>query len=132
MQTSSNKNKLFIALVVLAVLVAGGLFLFKGDSGDRATDENTSEVKGDEITVSGVISCLPYRISIAGQECVKGIKGDDGKIYSLNSPRGLENTMNDGTKVTAVGVFQPADTSVDDSSVFVYDGVLVVRTLQRR
>lgn len=131
---TSSKNRIFIALILLAALIIGGFLLSKDKPSDssRDKDNDIAETKGDEVTVSGIIACLPYRINISGQECVKSIKGDDGKVYALNSPKGLENAMNDGTKVTAIGVFQPADTSVDDSSAFVYDGVLVVRTLQRQ
>ncbi|MEK7227280.1 MAG: hypothetical protein AAB641_00065 [Patescibacteria group bacterium] len=126
------KKGIIVSLLVLAGLF-GGIFLFRNSpapSGNQ--NEEAIETKGNEITVMGVIACLPYRINIEGQECVKGIKGDDGKVYALNSPTGVENTMNEGTKVTARGVFQPANTSVDDSASFIYDGVLVVKILQKR
>ncbi|MEK7175766.1 MAG: hypothetical protein AAB695_00055 [Patescibacteria group bacterium] len=127
-----TKKGIIISLIVLVALVAGGVFLFKDSPKENKIEEEITETKGDEITVFGVIACLPYRITVAGQECVKSIKGDDGKVYALNSPTGAENAMNEGAKVKAMGVFQPADTSLDDSSSFVYDGVLVVRILMRR
>jgi hypothetical protein len=124
------KNRIFIAVLILLALLIGGWAVtrFNGPAGDNDTDTSLEE-EGDEITVSGTIACLPYRINVAGQQCVKGIKGDDGKVYALNSPRGLESKMSEGTEVMAVGRFEPADISVDESSVFVYDGVLVVRSL---
>ncbi len=126
------KNKIILAVVVL-VLVVVGYLLFKGNSEVNSYADMT-EVRSGEIKVEGVISCLPYRIATAGAECVKSLKGDDGKDYALSSAdvKGVENTMSEGTKVTAVGVFEQADTSVDDSSVFRYDGVIVLRTLKTR
>lgn len=129
------QNKVFLGLILVAVV--GSFFLFGGkeDSRDRDNaDNNEAEVGENEISVAGVIACLPYRSATAGQGCVKGVKGDDGKMYALNSisVNGLENAMNEGQKVTAIGEFEPADTSVDDSSVFVYDGVLVLSSLKKR
>ncbi|MDO8423981.1 MAG: hypothetical protein Q7S54_00015 [bacterium] len=131
MPPNSSKNSIFVALALLMALIFGGMFLFKDGPSDTPMEEE-SEIEDGTITVSGAIACLPYRLNIAGQSCVKGIKGEDGKMYALNSPRGLENAMSEGTKVTAVGIFEPADTSTDDSSSFIYDGVLVIRSLIRR
>lgn len=129
------QNKGLWALVL--VLVIGGFFLF-GNSNDRnsggGSDNGETELREGEISVSGVIACLPYKSATPGQGCVKAVKGDDGKMYALNSIKvnGIENTMNEGQKVTAIGEFEPADTSVDDASVFRYDGVLVLSSLRRR
>lgn len=127
------KNKLIIAAA--AILIVGGFFLFKSDS---TSDEIAKDLEGDveqgEMIVKGEIACLPYRSATPGQGCVKGVKGDDGKFYALNSiaVRNIENSMEEGTEVTAIGVFEEADTTVNDSSVFRYDGVLVVRKLEAK
>jgi hypothetical protein len=127
------KNKLII--LVAAVLIIGGFFFFKNDgSSDEAAKALESDVEQGEILVMGEIACLPYKSATPGQGCVKGIQGNDGKFYALNSiaVRNAENSMEEGTNVTAIGVFQEANTSVNDSSVFRYDGVLVVRTLEAK
>lgn len=123
-------------LGALLVLVVGGFFLFgrSDDNGSAGRDNDDVELREDEISVNGVIECLPYKAATAGQGCVKGIRGDDGKMYALNSItlNGVENTMSEGQKVTGVGEFEPADMSVDDSSVFRYDGVLILSSLRKR
>jgi hypothetical protein len=128
------KNKIFLG--VLLVLVVGGFFLFgrSDDNGRNSRDDDEVELRGNEISIKGTIECLPYKAATAGQGCVKGVRGEDGKMYALNSItlNGIENTINEGQKVTAVGEFEPADTSVDDSSVFTYDGVLVLSSLRKR
>ncbi len=128
------KNKALLA--VLAVLVVGGFFLFRGDEQPDSVreDDKKVEVKEGEVSVTGTITCLTYRAAAAGQDCVKALLGDDGKMYALNSTEvnGAELSMPEGTKVTAVGKFEVADTTVDDSSVFKYDGVLVLSSLKRK
>ena len=127
------KNKLFLGALLL--LGIGGFFLFGGsDNGGVEREDDEVALREDEISVDGTIECLPYKAATAGQGCVKGVRGDDGKMYALNSVslNAIENTMNEGQKVTAVGEFEPADTSVDDSSVFRYDGVLVLSSLRKR
>lgn len=129
------KNKIFLG--VLIILVVGGFFAFRGsDKGSESLNEDNDivEVREGEISVTGEITCLTYRSATPGQSCVKALKGDDGKMYALNSTGvgGAELAMPEGTKVTAVGVFEVADTSVDDSSVFRYDGVLVLSSLKKR
>ena len=134
---NSRYKTILIALLAL-LLIGVGVFLFKGgsDSDESSNNDDSSAVtveKG-ETEVTGTIACLPYRITIVGQECVKGVKGDDGKMYALNSisVNAIENTMSEGMKVVAIGVFQPANREVDDSSVFKYDGVLVIRILEKQ
>jgi hypothetical protein len=128
------KNKMFLGALV--VLLIGGFFLFgrSDDNGSDNREDDEMELSENEVSVNGTIECLPYKAATAGQGCVKGVKGDDGKMYALNSITlsGIENTMNEGQKVTAVGEFEPANTSVDDSSVFRYDGVLVLSSLKKR
>ena len=128
----NSRYKLILIIVLALALIGAGVFLFRDDSdseGDSNNDGSSAvTVDEGETEVKGVIACLPYSITIAGQECVKGVKGDDGKMYALNTV----TPLTEGTKVTAIGVFQPANTSVDDSSSFKYDGVLVVRSLKAR
>ena len=130
------KNNVAVALGLLVILVVLGLVFFnKGDEGKEVESGNrATEVEGEKIEVLGVIECLPYRLAASDQSCVKGIKGDDGKIYSLNTVavNGAEISMKEGTKVRALGVYQPADTTSNESSTFRYDGVLVVTSLKVR
>ncbi len=131
------KNKFFLGALV--VVVAASFFVFRGgdENNDRENDrqdESNAELRDGEIAVEGEIACLPYNITVAGQDCVKALKGADGKMYALNTieVNRIENTFEVGTKVSAVGVFEVADRSVNDSSVFSYDGVLVVRKLEKK
>lgn len=131
---NSNYKNIVWAVLVLVVII-GGYYMFKGTN-DSAGDKMMSDVSvpAGEISVNGVIACLPYKAATAGQGCVKSVKGDDGKVYALNSLKvnNAEMEMDEGTKVTAVGAFQPADASNSDSSVFSYDGVLVLSSLLKR
>jgi hypothetical protein len=127
-----NRTAVVATALLLGVI---GYFLFRnGHHNSSSPKEAISDVRSGEIEVKGIIACLPYRVATRGQECVKSIKGDDGKNYALNSidVKGVENTMKEGTKVVGVGTFEEANTSVDDSSVFRYDGVLVLSSLTTR
>ena len=131
---NSHKNKLLL-IVLAAILILGGIFLFRGGDSEEVEEISDSPtVREGEVVVEGEITCLPYTRLVADSECVKAIEGEDGKIYALDSTevRGAENALKEGTEVTAIGVFVPANTSVDESSVFSYDGVLTLRTLKRR
>ena len=131
-----NKTKTLSVLAVIAVLLAGALLITRNNR-SRVTEEEGNLIaemkKEGEIEVKGEIACLPYRSGEKG-ECVKGLKGEDGKMYALNSVavKGIEGTMDEGTDVTALGKFEPADTANTESNVFVYDGVLVARILKVR
>lgn len=124
-----SKNRIYLAVAAVAVLLLVGWLLFRNGSDNNGIPE---PVAGQEITVLGEITCLPYHINVAGQDCVKGILGVDGKIYALNSPKALERAFGEGEDVTAVGIYEPANTSFDDSSVFDYDAVLVLSKLEGR
>lgn len=128
------KNR--IVWVIVALVLIGGFFLFRNgaERGADTESEEVGETAAGEVSVLGVIFCLPYKTPEPGQGCVKAVKGDDGKVYALSSAkvRGVENLMPEGAKVSAIGKFEPADTSVDDASVFVYDGVLVLSSLRPR
>lgn len=99
----------------------------KGDSaGDRNDESNdVAEVQSGEIEVKGTIACLVN--GGTGENCVKGVKGDDGKMYALN----IFTDLKLGTKVTAYGKYEPAAANAE-AGTFQYDGVLNVRTLLPR
>lgn len=133
------QNKILIAVLVLLVLI-GGWFLFFGNDSDAKeqvlnNDKASSALENHEdgVRVVGQIECLPYRKSTDDEGCVKGIKDEEGRYFALSSiaVKGVENTMPLGTPVVATGVFEPADTSNKESSVFSYEGVLVLKTLKR-
>ena len=130
-----NRKNLIIALSVLAVLAIGGLITFStgGDDADKSGDV-AAELREGEVKIMGKIECLPYRIVGANQECVKGIKGDDGRIYAIDSADVgfIENDMEEGTKVQAEGELVAADADNKESSVFSYDGVLELSSLKER
>lgn len=121
-------NILIPALVGLVVVV---LLVSLNSRGDER--KPIMEVGSDEIMVEGKISCMPLKSGTKPVEvsCVKGIAGDDGKFYALdtmdiNRP---EDELAVGTEVQAIGKFSPIATSSPESQVFLYDGVLVTRIL---
>lgn len=126
-------RNIFIAIIAIALLLGAWLVL-RDDTSETFSDDNSVELQDNEIEVTGTISCLPSAVEIPEEDCIKSVRGDDGKIYALNTieVNSLERTMPEGTKVRAIGIFEPANTSIDESSGFTYDGVLVVRILQRR
>src|SRR3989344_4662183 len=101
-------TKIIIGVVVLIILIIGGWTVARMPGDPSSNDQDNSKVatepKAGEIKVEGTINCLPYHLNVAGRECVKGIKGDDGKVYALNSIKigPVENGMAEGTKVTAI------------------------------
>lgn len=125
-----QKNKILLVVVALILIVGGVWFFTRGGSEDVA--DIAAQAENGELTVKGEIICLPYHITVSGQGCVKGIE-DGGTVYALNSMaiENPENDMEEGTKVTAIGIFQPA-VKDKEANVFDYDGVLVVRVLEVR
>ena len=120
------KNRITLAIAALVVLVVGGLVVSNMNNDESGTDnERVSETREGEISVKGTIECLPN--SGTGENCVKAVRGEDGKVYALNTLTDLKI----GTKVSAVGTFEPRAAS-EESGTFQYDGVLVVRSLQVR
>lgn len=124
-----------IAIGLALLAVVGGFLVFRDGSSETysGNDDASAKLKDNEIQVTGVIACLPYNAGVSATDCVKSIRGDDGKVYALNTIKinGAERNYAEGQKVLAIGVYEPANTSVDDASVFKYDGVLVVRSLKK-
>ena len=128
-----QKNKILWGIIVLVVVLGGVWLVVRGGGDDVAPSaEVEAGAQEGEIVVRGEIVCLPYFIEVSGQGCVKGVEGG-GKVYALNSMAidNPENDMEEGTKVTAIGVFEPA-VKDKEANVFDYDGVLVVRVLEVR
>lgn len=131
-----NTKRILAILAILALVVVGALLLKDGQESvevDENADDTSLQVREGEREVMGEIVCLPYKTQRANTECVKGIWGTDGVMYALNSVgvRGSESAMNVGTKVRAVGTYQKADQGSEESQIFTYDGVLVLRTLTK-
>lgn len=126
-----NKNKLTIWILVIAVLVIGGVMLFRGGDEERLSKEESQALAGDEIKVVGELKCLELKDE-SDDGCVVGLVADNGVIYALNSTKvkAAELRLGPNTPVEAIGVFEPADTKNQESSVFVYDGVLVLSSLK--
>ena len=127
--TFRSHYKIIIALAVVALLVAillitGG----QGESDEGTGDITKAELNEGEIRVTGTITCLPVPTA-ASEDCIKAIKGNDGKIYALDTTEGGGGIafINDGKRVTAVGTYSTVDTSSEESGIFEYDGVLKVR-----
>lgn len=132
------QNKITIAVAVLVVLIVGWLIFFNNgseNSNELNNNESTSalEKHEDGVRIVGQIECLPYSKRVEDEECVKGIRDAEGRYFALDSIaiKGAERTLPLGTPVVATGVFEPADTSSKESSVFSYEGVLVIKTLSR-
>ncbi len=121
------------------VLIAGGYLLYRdvptlvqeSESVNTASVINFEPREG-EISITGVFDCTPKKDNkpILEGECVMGLKGDDGKFYSLDT-----STMEDAkgenlVRVRAIGVFTPADSSNEEVGDYQYDGVLTVRTIE--
>jgi hypothetical protein len=130
----SNKNKLIIWILVLIVIIGGGFWITRGGEGSRLSEEDRQALSGDEITVNGTIRCLEYKSEKPDQLCVRGIVGENGVVYAINSVavKSAELKLGTGTDVVAVGVFEPADSASSESNVFIYDGVLVLSSLKAR
>lgn len=128
-----QKNKI-VSIIILLVILLGGYWLFlKDDTSVVVESEAIAQgAEEGEIVVNGEVICLPYHINVSGQECVKGIRGQDN-VYALDSLAvgGIEQGMEEGTKVTAIGVFTPA-VSDKEANVFDYSGVLKLRVLEVR
>ncbi len=130
------KNKIVIAVIVLGLLLIGWFTLPEKqetvvESGNNASSALEKTEGG--VRVVGDIACLPYRNANKNDGCVKGIKDDEGRYYAINSfaIKGAENSIPLGTRVVAIGSYEPADTSNSESSIFSYSGVLVVTSLKR-
>jgi hypothetical protein len=130
-----NRRGLIITVLILVVLL-GGLLYWKRHS-TNATGPSSSlssaDLRPHEVLVKGTIECLPYKATSPSidQECVKGIRGSDGKIYALDSTlvNGREELMSVGTPVQAIGIYTPAAAGSEELGVWNYDGVLQVRIL---
>lgn len=129
-----NKNKILLLVFILLLAFFSFLSYEKNTNNDLKSIESemSSELGSDEILVRGSISCLEYREDNSSGDCIKGIKGDDGILYALDSSkvRFAENNMSVGTEVLASGKFNKANTEISESSVFVYDGVLVLSRIE--
>lgn len=129
-----NRNKIFLA--VLAVLMVTGLVMWNNKASEIKQIEEgmIAELQEGEILVRGEIACLPFKEENAGGDCVKGIKGEDDRLYALDSlkVRRAEANMEVGTEVLATGLFEPANPQIGESAAFLYDGVLVLSGLEVR
>lgn len=128
-----NRKNLTIAVAILAVLIIGGLVIFSMGGDSEREKDVAAELEEGEIAVSGEIECLPYRAEVAVEECVKGIKAD-GKIYAIDSAEVgfIENSMEEGTEVTATGELEAAASDNQESNVFRYDGLLILSSLEEK
>jgi len=131
------KSKVMIAGIAIIVLTAGALVLSNRGGSDEEMDGFTHEdllPQDGEVLVEGRIACLPLSSGDEVMEsgCVKGIKDKDDRVYALNSISigGVESKMDIGKKVSAVGTLEAVDATSQESSVFRYDAVLVVRAIK--
>lgn len=126
-----SKQMKIIVGILAAILVLGGILVWKSDD-SPADNPSTEELSENETRVTGEIICLPMRSGTPDEKsCVKAISGDDEKVYALNTMDigRPEDKLEIGDRVTAIGVSEPADLGNEESSFFIYDAVLVPRTL---
>lgn len=133
-------NKIILGVVALVVIV-GGVYLYKNKSSDTSGDVTVTppavvdaNPKPGEIAAIGTIDCLPLQSgkTPTADQCILGLKGDDGKIYALvtSAVEEAEKGIGPNTKVRAIGTYAPADTTSEEAKIYKYDGVLNVRVLQ--
>lgn len=129
------QNKVYLGLGLLVILLIGGFVFFGNRDTEKVSDVSRVLEKTEDgnVRVVGQIECLPYKKSSDSQDCVKGIMDGEGRYFAIDSAKVkfVENTMPKGTPVVAVGAYFPADMSADESSVFLYDGVIVLKSLER-
>lgn len=125
------KNKIVLAVGLLVILLIAGLVGFGGDDTDNE-DSQVAQLQAGPVEVMGTIACLPYVSGDEDQECVKGLLGDDGRNYALNTIgiKGAERNIGQGTEVVVKGTYQPANTDSEEVGIFKYEGVIVVTSLE--
>ena len=120
------------------VMVAGGYFLFAETPQVAVTSESNTaaviniEAGPGEVVVTGVLDCTPLKSgeALAEGQCVMGLRGDDGRFYSLDISNMEDGREGDMTRVKAVGTYAEADNSSEEVGVYRYDGVLTVRAIE--
>ncbi len=122
-------RKLYIAVVVLALLVSAGAAVYAlavRDSGNDSSaishtpgqtpDDTDDDGPGTPITVTGTYECLPKRDTSGPQtmECAFGIKQDDGVHYALRFDEQARLTdFVAGKRARITGVFREQVTQYD-------------------
>ena len=134
-------NKI-ITLVVVLVIIGAGIWYWAGHRGSSdtggalqagQTEAKYTDPKDGEKAIVGTWGCLPL---VSGEEptkenCLLGVKGDDGKTYALDTSK-IEIIGKDAdkaSKVRVVGTVASGGES-DLSGVFKYDSIVSVRVLQ--
>lgn len=135
-------RNLFVALVAVVVLATGVVIRTGYD--DSGADNNTNEVantaavvnfspRDGEMIVSGSLDCLPLSsgVPLAEGECVMGLRGDDGRFYSLDTLN-MEDAWAGGAsgRVNVIGSFESADSGNEEAGGYAYNGVIRVRAIQ--
>lgn len=135
------KNKILWAVVVV-VVVGWAVWHYSGSAPSTDTGTNTQteqpavvdlNPKSGEIAVTGKLDCLPLKSGATptSDNCIIGVKGDDGKIYALNtgSIESFDKGITQESSVKAIGAYAPADQTSDVAKIYKFDGVLTVRVL---
>ena len=136
MKTNGSASTWILVIGVIAVGVFGVYKLTQNSSSIRpepAPLVPTEEQKGEPITISGEVVCLPHKDNGSGaqtQECALGILGTDGKYYGL-----LDSTpdyahiggLGGGERISIAGVFRREQKENQYKSI----GVIEINTLEK-
>lgn len=128
-----------LAIAVVAIALIGGGYLLKNSGVPQVatnTDANLAlvsfEPRTGEIDATGSLACTPYKsgAEIKAGECIMGLRGDDGKFYSLDTTK-MENARGENlSKVRVIGTFVATDTENPEVGDYAYDGVITVRAIE--
>lgn len=134
-------NKIITWVVVLAVIGAG-IWYWAGHKGNDdqggalqagQQEAKYTDPKDGEVAVVGTWECLPLASGeeVTKENCLLGVKGDDGKFYALDTSKVeiIGKDVDKASKVRIVGTSSSGSSS-DLSGVFKYEAIVAVRVLQ--
>lgn len=128
-----KRNKTLLGILA-ALLIIGGIWIAVKHNSVDPVDKVLVKPVDSESVVTGTFSCLPFRNGqpVTNENCVMGLKGDDGKTYALDTSQVtiVSHTINPEDHIRAVGVISTPNTSVDEGNAFDIQGVIKVRALQ--
>lgn len=130
--TRSNRRMIWLIIAAAAILLLG-LLLF-------INRPNTTEQRGGaSVTVNGYFACLPLKQQNqpGADNCVLGIRGDDGRHYAIDvssiKERALDLTATDHLEVTGTLVSAGQIPAPQSEQLNRYDitGLLYVYSLKK-
>jgi hypothetical protein len=112
--TQQTKNGLLTAsfLVLLLIIAALLLNMQKPMQPTNTPLPETQSVQPEKITVQGTyVPCLPLHDNFSKNQCIVGIKTEDGTYYALdfNLMSATKPDFSEGQVLAATGVFTPTE-----------------------